>query len=95
MKYRLKNLTQRPVSIPCNSGGYCHLPPQHEQLLEAVDIQNNALVSKLIERGVLSRTEAAAGDAKKTGRAETTSARKDGESTRTETAAPRKRPGNG
>ncbi len=95
MKYRLKNLTQRPVSIPCNSGGYCHLPPQHEQLLEAVDILDNALVSKLVERGVLSRVEAIEGEARKSARTEVTSARKDGDEVRAENAASRKRTGSG
>ena len=95
MKYRLKNLTHRPVSIPCNSGSYCHLPPQYEQLLEAVEIANNALVSKLVDRGVLARAEAGAGDGRKTARTDEASAKRSAEAPKADKTAPRKRAGEG
>lgn len=55
MKYLLRNLTRRPVSIPCNSGSYRHLPPKQQLSFEAVEIEANPMVMKLIERGVLAK----------------------------------------
>jgi hypothetical protein len=55
MKYLLRNLTRRPVSIPCNSGSYRHLPPKQQLSFDAVEIEANPMVAKLIERGVLAK----------------------------------------
>lgn len=53
MKYIVKNLTRRPVSILCNSGKSYHLPPKYEHELADIEIENNAFIGKLQSRNVL------------------------------------------
>jgi hypothetical protein len=57
-KVALKNLTRRPVSFRGNSGTYTHLPPHHSLELDAVEVEDNAMVGKLVARGVLSSDKA-------------------------------------
>lgn len=54
MKYVLKNLTRRPVSILCNSGKSYHIPPKFAHEVSAAEIENNSFVQKLVSRKVIS-----------------------------------------
>lgn len=53
MKYIVKNLTRRPVSIQGNSGKSYHLPPKYEHELADIEIEDNAFIGKLQSRNVL------------------------------------------
>lgn len=53
MRYIVRNLTRRPVSILCNSGKSYHLPPKYSHELAGIEIDNNALIKKLCGRKVL------------------------------------------
>lgn len=53
MRYIVRNLTRRPVSILCNSGRSYHLPPKYAHELAGIEIENNALIRKLSGRKVL------------------------------------------
>ena len=53
MRYIVKNLTRRPVSILCNSGKSYHLPPKYEYELDGIEIEDNAFIGKLQSRNVL------------------------------------------
>lgn len=61
MKYLVKNLTRRPVSILCNSGQSYHLPPKHEYELASIEVENNALIKKLQSRQIVELKPVAAG----------------------------------
>lgn len=56
MRYVVKNITRRPVSILCNSGKSYHLPPKYEHELAGVEIDNNVFIKKLYDRKVLEVT---------------------------------------
>jgi hypothetical protein len=56
MRYVVKNITRRPVSILCNSGRSYHLPPKYEHELADIEIDNNAFIKKLYDRKVLDVT---------------------------------------
>jgi len=58
MKYVLKNLTRRPVSILCNSGKSYHLPPKFAYEISAAEIENNVFILKLQARKVIDIQEA-------------------------------------
>lgn len=53
MKYLVKNLTRRPVSILCNSGQSYHLPPKYEYELASIEVENNAFIKKLQSRQIV------------------------------------------
>lgn len=53
MRYIVRNLTRRPVSILCNSGKSYHLPPKYAHELASIEVDNNALVKKLCGRKIL------------------------------------------
>ena len=53
MRYIVKNLTRRPVSILCNSGKSYHLPPKYEHEVAGIEIENNSFIGKLRSRNVL------------------------------------------
>lgn len=53
MRYIVRNLTRRPVSILCNSGKSYHLPPKYAHELAGIEIENNALIKKLSGKKVL------------------------------------------
>ena len=56
MRYVVKNITRRPVSILCNSGKSYHLPPKYEHELAGIEIDNNAFIRKLYDRKILDVT---------------------------------------
>jgi len=53
----IRNVSRRLVSFSCNGGEYRHLPVQTEINVSAVEIKGNAMVDKLVKRGVLSLTD--------------------------------------
>ena len=56
MKYVVKNLSRRPVSILCNSGKSYHLPPRYAHELAGIEIENNSYIKKLQNRKVIDIT---------------------------------------
>ena len=48
MDYKIQNLTRRLVSVRCNSGKTCHLPPGHEHKVPEQEITDNPAVKKLM-----------------------------------------------
>ena len=56
---KLRNLTQRLVSVPCNSGRARHLPPLASIELNEIEVAKNAFVEKLVMRRIVSLTRAA------------------------------------
>jgi len=47
------NNTRRLVSIPCNSGEYRHIPAGARLEIDEIEVKGNAMVEKLLKRGVL------------------------------------------
>lgn len=54
MKYIMKNLTRRPVSVLCNSGKSYHLPPKYAYEIAAIEFEDNIFIKKLLSRKVVS-----------------------------------------
>ena len=48
-----QNNTRRPVSLPCNSGEYRHIPAGAQLEIDELEVKANAMVDKLVKRGVL------------------------------------------
>jgi hypothetical protein len=59
MKYLVKNMTRRPVSILCNSGQSYHLPPKYEHEMAGIEIENNVFIKKLQNRQIIELTPVA------------------------------------
>jgi hypothetical protein len=53
MTCRIQNLTRRLVSIRGNSGESWHLPPQVAIDLMDAEVTHNAMIDKLVARGVI------------------------------------------
>lgn len=53
MNYEIKNLTQRLVSVHCNSGKTCHLPPGYKHEIPEQEITGNTSVKKLQDRKLI------------------------------------------
>jgi hypothetical protein len=53
MKYLVKNMTCRPVSILCNSGQSYHLPPKYEHEMSGIEIENNEFIKKLQNQQII------------------------------------------
>lgn len=68
MRYIVRNLTRRPVSILCNSGRSYHLPPKYAHELAGIEIEGNALIKKLSGRKVLDVKPLDAGKGKSEGK---------------------------
>lgn len=57
MNYLIRNVSNRPVTIPCNTGEARHLPPNYSMEFINAEVTNNATVEKLLSRGVIRLTE--------------------------------------
>lgn len=53
MNCEIQNLTRRLVSIHCNSGKTCHLPPGYSHELPESEVSGNAFVKKLQDRKLI------------------------------------------
>lgn len=53
MNCEIQNLTRRLVSIHCNSGKTCHLPPGYKHELPEQEISGNSFVKKLEDRKLI------------------------------------------
>jgi|GEM_PF-2783171 len=54
MKYHLKNLARRPVSIICSNGKAMHLPPKYSCEVDNNLVGNNEMIKKLIDKHLIS-----------------------------------------
>ena len=57
MNYEIQNLTRRLVSIHCNSGKTCHLPPGGKYEVPEQEISENPAVKKLMARKLIRTRE--------------------------------------
>lgn len=53
MNYEIQNLTRRLVSVHCNSGKTCHLPPGYKHEVSEQEITGNTSVKKLQDRKLI------------------------------------------
>ena len=53
MNYEIQNLTRRLVSVHCNSGKTCHLPPGCKHELPEQELTENRSAEKLKGRGLI------------------------------------------
>ncbi len=53
MKYEIQNLSRRLVSVHCNSGKTCHLPPGEKHQVPEQEITGNPSVKKLEDRKLI------------------------------------------
>lgn len=53
MNCEIQNLTRRLVSVHCNSGKTCHLPPGYKHELPEQEITGNSSVKKLQDRKLI------------------------------------------
>lgn len=65
MTHEFRNVSSTLLSICLNSGDYCHLAPGVAVTLESYETQDNAMVKKLVSRGVLTEEKAKAVRGKK------------------------------
>jgi hypothetical protein len=66
MQIDLQNIGRRVVSFRCNSGASLHMPPGVSVKVADWEVEGNAMVAKLISRGLISKPSGkAAGVAKK------------------------------
>ena len=73
MNYEIQNLTRRLVSVHCNSGKTCHLPPGEKYEVPEQEITGNPSVKKLKDRKLIktrevSKSSTGKSAAKKTGK---------------------------
>jgi len=78
MNFEIRNLSRRLVSVHCNSGKTCHLPPGHKYKLPEQEVTGNPSVKKLHDRKLIAITQLALTTAGKkagedTGKADTDS----------------------
>ncbi len=66
MNYEIHNVTRRLVSIHCNSGKTCHLPPGGKYEVPEQEISENPSVSKLIARKLIRTREVSHSSSAKT-----------------------------
>jgi hypothetical protein len=92
MQYEIQNLTERLVSVHCNSGKTCHLPPGSKYEVPEQEIAGNASVEKLLDRKVIAALKKTKAPTKKTAKskAKPTKARSKKKSTRKKTNARKK-----
>lgn len=64
-----QNISRRLVSIPCNSGEYRHIPAGAQLEIAEVEVKGNAMVEKLLKRGVLMEAKVKAASTDKPGTA--------------------------
>ena len=57
MNYEIQNLTRRLVSVHCNSGKTCHLPPGCKHEVPEQEIDGNRSVKKLEDRKLIKKRE--------------------------------------
>ena len=57
MNYEIQNLTRRLVSVHCNSGKTCHLPPGETYEVPEQEIAGNQSVKKLLERKLIKASQ--------------------------------------
>lgn len=53
MNYEIQNLTRRLVSVHCNSGKTCHLPPGYKHEVPEQEVTGNTSVKKLQDRKLI------------------------------------------
>lgn len=53
MKHVIRNVSNRPVTIPCNTGDTKHIPPNYSMEFLNVEVINNMTVEKLKSRGLI------------------------------------------
>ena len=53
MNYEIQNLSRRLVSVHCNSGKTCHLPPGEKYEVPEQEITGNPSVKKLEDRKLI------------------------------------------
>lgn len=53
MNYEIQNLSRRLVSVHCNSGKTCHLPPGEKYQVPEQEITGNPSVKKLEDRKLI------------------------------------------
>ncbi len=53
MNCEIQNLSRRLVSIHCNSGKTCHLPPGYKHELPEQEITENSSITKLQDRKLI------------------------------------------
>ncbi|NOR23989.1 MAG: hypothetical protein GQ542_06265 [Desulforhopalus sp.] len=53
MNYEIQNLTRRLVSVHCNSGKTCHLPPGYKHEVPEQEVTGNTSVKKLRDRKLI------------------------------------------
>lgn len=53
MNYEIQNLTRRLVSVHCNSGKTCHLPPGSKHEVPEQEITGSTSVKKLTDRKLI------------------------------------------
>lgn len=78
MNYEIQNLTRRLVTVHCNSGKTCHLPPGYKHEVPEQEITGNTSVKKLKDRKLiatrqLSKTSTRKPAGEEIGKAETKS----------------------
>lgn len=83
MNCEIQNLTRRLVSVHCNSGKTCHLPPGYKHELPEQEITGNSSVKKLQDRKLIAITKLSKSSATKrasedTRKADTSSAKEGG-----------------
>ncbi|MHC4159465.1 MAG: hypothetical protein ACYSSO_10350 [Planctomycetota bacterium] len=83
MNYEIQNLTRRLVSVHCNSGRTCHLPPGYKHEVPEQEVTGNTSVKKLQDRKLiavrqLSKSSVTKPDSEDTGKADTSSEKEGG-----------------
>lgn len=83
MNCEIRNLSRRLVSVHCNSGKTCHLPPGYKHKLPEQELAGNPSVKKLQDRKLIAITQLAITKASKnsgedTGTADTGSEKEGG-----------------
>lgn len=83
MNCEIRNLSRRLVSVHCNSGKTCHLPPGYKYELPEQEVSGNSSIKKLHDRKLIAITQLAKTTASKeagedTGKADTASKKEGG-----------------
>lgn len=65
MNYEIHNLSHRLVSVHCNSGKTCHLPPGCKHEFPEQEISGNSSVKKLTDRKLIMTRQSSKSSAEK------------------------------